>query len=503
MWDCSPRVGSIFVNVIYDSGLIRFESLSGSFDSGASENFISEALANRLHLPKHALKQSFTVRAANGSILPVHSFVRVALRLDTVLLKLSLRVVDIAQEVILGFPFLHLHNPVIDWSQRAMFLYVNGTVRKVCAQELMADPQGPIASSRCTDPPYARPPLELQGLSDLEGEIISEMEQHEVWMSNLPSKAALVDWLCPLEAAAVSTPGYDPPPGFPDMLLKYADIFPEQLPPGLPVSRPTDHRIDLTPDAKPPCQRRYRKGPAELAELKKQMDEYLASGWIEPSRSPYGAGVLFARKKDGSLRLCIDYRALNKISQADAYPMPRIDELLDSLKGSSVFSKMDMRQGFHQIRVLPEHAERTAFNTEFGAFQFKVMPFGLRNAPATFQRTMDSIFTQCRDFVSIYLDDLIIHSANLPEHVLHLKQVFDILRKEKFYAKQSKCEFFRKELEFVGYVVGASGVRTQPEKVGTIKSGQSPHQLRMFGFFLECVGFTSGLFRIIAIRWHR
>ena len=149
------------------------------------------------------------------------------------------------------------------------------------------------------------------------------------------------------------------------MLLQYADIFPENLPPGLPVSRPTDHRIDLIPDAKPPCQRRYQKGPEELAELKKQIDEYLAAGWIEPSRSPYGAGVLFARKKDGGLRLCIDYRALNKNSQADSYPMPRIDELLDELKGATVFSKMDMRQGFHQIRLIPEHVERTAFNTEF------------------------------------------------------------------------------------------------------------------------------------------
>ena len=169
------------------------------------------------------------------------------------------------------------------------------------------------------------------GLSDSEGEILLESDQYEVWQQQFTSRAAMVDWLCPVETKSILTSGYETPLNFQNMLLQYADIFPENLPPGLPVSRPTDHRIDLIPDAKPPCQRRYRKGPEELAELKKQIDEYLAAGWIEPSRSPYGAGVLFARKKDGGLMLCIDYRILNKHSQADSYPMPRIDELLDEL----------------------------------------------------------------------------------------------------------------------------------------------------------------------------
>ena len=320
-------------------------------DSGASENFISEAVVDRLKLPRHALKIPFTVRAANGTVLPVRSFVRVALRLDTVMLKLCLRIVDIAPEVILGYPFLHLHNPVIDWRQRAMFLYVKGQVRKVSAAPLANEDEN--LPYRYTDPPNAHPPLEDMGLSDSEGDILPESDQYEVWQQQFKSRASMVDWLCPVETKPLLTPGYETPLDFQNMLLQYADIFPENLPPGLPVSRPTDHRIDLIPDAKPPCQRRYRKGPEELAELKKQIDDYLAAGWIEPSRSPYGAGVLFARKKDGGLRLCIDYRALNKNSQADSYPMPRIDELLDELKGATVFSKMDMRQGFHKIRLIP------------------------------------------------------------------------------------------------------------------------------------------------------
>ena len=141
---------------------------------------------------------------------------------------------------------------------------------------------------------------------------------------------------------------------------EFADVFPDELPLGLPVPRETDHTIDLIEGAKPPAHRVYRLSPAEDAELKKQLDAYLKAGQVEPARSPFGAGVLFARKKDGSMRMCIDYRALNNITQKDKYPLPSIDELLDNMAGAEFFTKMDLQQGYHQIRVKPEHVPRTA-----------------------------------------------------------------------------------------------------------------------------------------------
>ena len=151
--------------------------------------------------------------------------------------------------------------------------------------------------------------------------------------------------------------------------------------------------------------------------------------------------------------------------ESDKFLLPRIDELLDGLQGSKVFSKMDLQQGFLQIRVFPEHVDGTAFQTKFGSYQFKVMPFGLCNAPATFQITMDMIFDRCRSFVSIYVHDLIFHSKTTQEHLLHLPQVFSILRAERFYAKPSKCQFFASVLEFVGFVVSAKGISPQESKL--------------------------------------
>ena len=166
------------------------------------------------------------------------------------------------------------------------------------------------------------------------------------------------------------------------MLHDFADIFPEKLPLGLPPKRGVDHWIELVENSQPLVNRTYKMSHAELDELKKQLEELTEAGAIEPSSSPYGALVLFVSKKDGSLRMCVDYRALNKLSVKNSYPLPRIDELLDRLGGAKVFSKFDLRSGYHQICIAQGDVEKTAFCTRYGYFQFKVMPFGLTNAPA-------------------------------------------------------------------------------------------------------------------------
>ena len=169
-----------------------------------------------------------------------------------------------------------------------------------------------------------------------------------------------------------------------EVVGRFGGDFPKEIPAGLPTSQPTNHRIDLVPDAVPPCHCIFRNCPEEEVELRLQIDEYLVHGWIEPAQSAFGAGVLFAKKHDATKRMCVDYRRLNDLTQKVVCPMPRIDECIDHVLEATVFTKMDLRSGFHQILVFPEHKERTAFQTRRGTFQHCVMPFGLCNAPATF-----------------------------------------------------------------------------------------------------------------------
>jgi hypothetical protein len=175
----------------------------------------------------------------------------------------------------------------------------------------------------------------------------------------------------------------------------------------------------------------------EVAEAKKQIEDFLEKGWITPSSSPYGQPILFVSKKGGSLRMCIDFRALNKQTVKNRYALPRIDDLLDQLQGAKVFTALDLAQGYHQIRIHPDDCPKTAFRTPMGHYEFKVLPFGLTNAPATFQATMNDIFRPLLGkFVLVYLDDILIFSKNVDEHVEHVRQVLSILRKHKFYAKK-------------------------------------------------------------------
>ena len=196
--------------------------------------------------------------------------------------------------------------------------------------------------------------------------------------------------------------------------------------------------------------------PTELDELKKQLDDLIKAGFIQPSKSPFGAPILFVKKKDGTMRMCVDYRALNGITIKNSYPLPRIDELFDRLHGAKVFSKIDLRSGYHQIRIAEEDIPKTAFRTRYGHFEFLVLPFGLTNAPATFMHLMHDIFRPFLDtFVLVFLDDILIYSRNLEEHKEHVRQVLELLRKSNLYAKESKCELFKDRVEFLGHMVDA------------------------------------------------
>uniref|UniRef100_A0A1J3IN33 Retrovirus-related Pol polyprotein from transposon 17.6 n=1 Tax=Noccaea caerulescens TaxID=107243 RepID=A0A1J3IN33_NOCCA len=210
--------------------------------------------------------------------------------------------------------------------------------------------------------------------------------------------------------------------------------------------------------------------PAELAELKKQLEDLLSKGFIRPSVSPWGAPVLFVKKKDGSFRLCIDYRGLIRVTVKNRYPLSRIDELLDQLRGGTWFSKIGLTSGYHQIPIDEADVRKTAFRTRYGHFEFVVMPFGLTNAPTAFMRLMNNVFREFLDvFVIIFMDDILVYSRSPEEHATHLRLVLEKLREQKLFAKLSKCSFWQREMGFLGHIVYAEGVSVDPANIEAIR----------------------------------
>jgi len=266
------------------------------------------------------------------------------------------------------------------------------------------------------------------------------------------------------------------------LIDEFQDVFSPMQ--NLPPVRNTGHTIPTEAGASPPFKPMFRLSPKELAEVETQVTELLKAGLIEPSSSPYGAPVLFVGKKDGSLRMCIDYRALNKITIKNKYPLPRIDQLLDSISGSKIFTSLDLQSGYHQIRISPEDVAKTAFRTPFGHYQFKVLSFGLTNAPATFQAAMnDMLRPVLNKFVVVYIDDILIYSKTPEEHIQHVRQILDLLRQHAFHIKLKKCEFEKKEVTFLGHIVGADGIKVDPTKIQAIKDWKTPtsvHEVRSF-----------------------
>jgi hypothetical protein len=220
---------------------------------------------------------------------------------------------------------------------------------------------------------------------------------------------------------------------------EYSDVFLEELP-GMPPDRDIEFVIDLIPRTPPIAKRPYRMAASELAELKKQLGELQQSGFIRPSSSPWGAPVLFVKKKDGSMRVCVDYRALNEVTIKNKYPLPRIDDLFDQLKGAKYFSKIDPRSGYHQLKIRESDIPKTTFVTRYGQFEFTVMFFGLTNAPAYFMNLMNKVFMDELDkFIIVFIDDILIYSKSAQEHEQHLRVVLKKLRAHKLYVKFSKC----------------------------------------------------------------
>ncbi|GKF35146.1 putative reverse transcriptase domain-containing protein, partial [Tanacetum coccineum] len=243
----------------------------------------------------------------------------------------------------------------------------------------------------------------------------------------------------------------------------------------LPPPRQVEFRIELVPGAAPVVCAPYRLAPSKLKELSDQLKELSEKGFIRPSSSPWGALVLFFKKKDEFFHMCIDYRELNKLTVKNRYPLPRIDDLFDQLQGSSVYLKIDLRSGYHRIRIREEDIPIIAFRTQYGHFEFHVMSFGLTNAPAVFMDLMNRVCKPYLEkFVIVFIDDILIYSKSKEEHEEHLKIILGLLKKEKLYAKFSKYDFWLDLVQFLGHVINSEGVHVDPFKIEAIKNWSAP-----------------------------
>ena len=351
------------------------------------------------------------------------------LEISGTLLTVDLRIMDMSEfDVILWMDWLTAYRVVIDCERRRVTAYTQDGTRVVFQGDKHDILPQTVYESRC--------------------------------------QGQLVGWLESLTLEDEERPDLD----LPRVVCEYVDVFPDELP-GLPPQRVVDFGIELHPGASPISMTPHRMAPVELQELRVQLQELLDKGFIRPSTSPWGAPVLFAKKKDKTLRLCIDYRQLNRVMIKNRYPLPRINDLFDQLRGALVYSKIDLHTSYHQLRVRDTDIPKTAFRTRYGHFELTMMPFGLTNVPAAFMDLMHRIFQPYLDhFVVVFVDDILIYSQSEWEHEYHLRIVLQLLRDHQLYAKFSKCEFWLTEVRFLGHVVSVSGVSVDPEKVEAVMS---------------------------------
>jgi hypothetical protein len=270
----------------------------------------------------------------------------------------------------------------------------------------------------------------------------------------------------------------------------------------MPPDRDIEFSIELLPGTAPILKRAYRMDVKDLIELKKQIEELLEKGFICPSSSLWGALVQFVNKIDGSRRMCVDYRSLNEVTIKNKYPLPRIEDFFDQMRGATVFSKIDLRSGYHQLKNRTKDIPKTAFTTRYGLYEFLVMSLGLTNAPAYFMNLMNKVFMEYLDqFVVVFIDDILVYSQNEEAHEDHMRLVLQKLRDNQLYAKFSKCDFWLKEVAFLGHIITSGGIKVDPGKISEILNWKQPIDVSKIRSFLGLAGcyrrFIEGFSKIV------
>ncbi|KAI2667669.1 Transposon Tf2-9 polyprotein [Labeo rohita] len=402
-------------------------------DSGAAGNFIDADFVATNHLPVLPCSPSVTVAALDGRPLGSgrihHTTGDLTLRIEPSHQE-TIRLFIIASPqspVILGYPWLHLHGPSITWANRTITHW----------------------SPRC--------------------------HQH-----CLQSQAR------PDHQPQIHTPANTIPAEYQDLL----EAFSRTKATHLPAHRPGDCAIDLVPGAVPPRGRIFPLSHAESEAMNTYIQEELAKGFIRPSTSPASAGFFFVKKKDGGLRPCIDYRGLNEVTIKYRYPLPLVPAALEQLRSAKIFTKLDLRSAYNLIRVRAGDEWKTAFSTTSGHYEYRVMPFGLANSPSYFQAFINEVFRDMLNrFVIVYIDDILIFSNSLHEHVNHVRTVLQRLISHHLYAKEEKCEFHQDKISFLGYIISSEGVAMDEKKVNAVLNWPRPTTLKELQRFLGFANF--------------
>nr|XP_028964667.1 uncharacterized protein LOC108169704 [Malus domestica] len=442
------------------SGLIKNCPVIVLLDSGSSHNFISLSVAKQLGW-KVDSKHSFEVMIANGGTIASKGCCsQIKLQIQQYEYISDFYVLQLGGcDVVLGAQWLRTLGPIL-WDFDKLKMEFTLGKKHYCISS-SPPPPAPTSISTCqVEKLLSQGPF---------GVVLFFLEPE--------TQVAIVGDLTVLQETELE-----------GLLSRFASVF--QAPTTLPPSRSHDHRIPLLEGSKPPSARPYRYGPLQKSEIEKCVQELLDSGFIRASNSSFSSPVLLVKKKDNSWRMCMDYRALNLITIKDKYPIPIIDELLDELFGAQFFSKLDLRAGYHQIRVHTSDIEKTAFRTHDGHYEFLVMPFGLTNAPATFQSLMNEIFRPyLRKFVLVFFDDILVYSDSWESHLHHLSLVFKVLQDHQLFVKRTKCDFGKSQIEYLGHVVSRQGVAADPSKLQSIQDWPLPHSVKALRGFLGLTGY--------------
>lgn len=519
--------------------------LTAFLDCGAEGSFMSEKFARQHFLRLEPLDPPFAVRLADGSAAKGgtinHTTVPLCLAINHHVEEIRFFIVpSLSHGVILGMDWLRRHNPSIDWATDSVrflseyclsscFEAREGRKPKEKEESFNLSPAlggsanltvGPgslplncVVGQLCAIPKETvrkniQPSYPEVSILTISRETLDEQrEEGDEWglvffqknekLLELRDLASLHSQVMPLIEPLPNA--NDQSDAAKEIIQEFADVFSKSNADCLPEHSQYDCTIPIQPGSSPPYGRVYNLTPQEKEAMLQYLEENLSKGFIRKSTSPAGAPCFFVKKKDGSLRLCVDFRGLNEITVKNRYPLPLISELIRTVKDAKVFSALDLRGAYNLVRIAEGEEWKTAFRTPSGLFEYLVMPFGLANAPAVFQSMVDAIFSEFKDrFVVCYLDDILVFSQNHDQHREHLRIVLERLRANNLFCKEEKCHFFTDKLLYLGYVISPQGVSMDPSKVESITNWPAPTSRREVQVFLGFANFYRKFIRHFA-----